>query len=448
MKKRYVSVLAFVLCFSMLPISVSAVDDTTNKVTVVEKVEEDTFEVDGFQYRKLSNDVAELIGCTDKTLTTISIPATVEGMEVQFPDYFGNRVFADCENIETISVDADNESICSVDGVLYTKDMKTLLCYPHAKSGSYTIPDGVTKIGAYAFSDCTGITQVVLSDSLTLVESKAFQNCVNLTEIVGSIPLKYGDSVSGCSNLRSLKLAENLKLTSLFFSGLDALEELIIPESTTFSTSGGISFTNCNSLTELDLSALSLSQTGVGISVSSCASLKKLTLPNMKTTDEEGTGSGLFVKDCPLLETIIIPKTVDAIGGAITLQNCPALQALLVENDAFTPVDMEDALTVSECDALTVYTNSDAMAEICAEADVPYAALEQNVMIGDVNQDGKVDLVDGIFLSKANANIIQLSETQETAADCDGNGTRDDKDLSILMQFNVMLIDQLPYLEQ
>ncbi len=40
------------------------------------------------------------------------------------------KSFYSCWNLERIEVHEDNEHYCDVDGVLYTKDMKTLVCYP------------------------------------------------------------------------------------------------------------------------------------------------------------------------------------------------------------------------------------------------------------------------------------------------------------------------------
>ena len=40
------------------------------------------------------------------------------------------------------------------DGVLYDKNQNALMAYPVAKSGEYEIPQGIEKIGAFAFQYC------------------------------------------------------------------------------------------------------------------------------------------------------------------------------------------------------------------------------------------------------------------------------------------------------
>ncbi len=48
--------------------------------------------------------------------------------------------------VEQIIVDPDNPYYCSVDGVMYSKDMKTLICVPSARKKPYSIPETVTGI--------------------------------------------------------------------------------------------------------------------------------------------------------------------------------------------------------------------------------------------------------------------------------------------------------------
>ena len=63
---------------------------------------------------------------------------------------------------------------------------------------------------------------------------------------------------------------------------------------------------------------------------------------------------------------------------------------------------------------------------------------------GDVNLDGKVDIVDAIFLNKYLATLIQFSDAQVANADCYQDGVLNDQDTTALMQFIILLIDDLP----
>ncbi|MEE1537458.1 MAG: dockerin type I repeat-containing protein, partial [Ruminococcus sp.] len=66
---------------------------------------------------------------------------------------------------------------------------------------------------------------------------------------------------------------------------------------------------------------------------------------------------------------------------------------------------------------------------------------------GDVNLDGKVDLVDAITINKYLAGQITLSEQATKNADVNADGSLGDGDSTILMRFILMMIPNLPYVE-
>ena len=63
---------------------------------------------------------------------------------------------------------------------------------------------------------------------------------------------------------------------------------------------------------------------------------------------------------------------------------------------------------------------------------------------GDVNLDGKVDILDAVYLNKYLATLIQFSDAQVANADCYQDGVLNDQDTTALMQFIILLIDDLP----
>ena len=66
-----------------------------------------------------------------------------------------------------------------------------------------------------------------------------------------------------------------------------------------------------------------------------------------------------------------------------------------------------------------------------------------------MNTDGVVDLLDAIYFGKYLAGLIQPSDVQLAATDCNGNGvTGEEADLSVLMKFLVSSIKNLPYTEE
>ena len=62
------------------------------------------------------------------------------------------KAFTNMSSLQQITVEADNPYFCSVDGVLYNRDMTRLIAYPSGRSDtSFYVPETVTEIGAYAF---------------------------------------------------------------------------------------------------------------------------------------------------------------------------------------------------------------------------------------------------------------------------------------------------------
>ncbi len=112
-------------------------------------------------------------GCTG--LASITIPASVTQIE--------SSAFSGCTGLTDIWVNENNSSYCALDGVLFTKDMNTLLFCTVAKQGDYSIPDGVTTIDHYAFDGCRMLTSITIPASVTSIGDGAFCNCSSLTAI-------------------------------------------------------------------------------------------------------------------------------------------------------------------------------------------------------------------------------------------------------------------------
>ncbi|MBR2624611.1 MAG: leucine-rich repeat domain-containing protein [Paludibacteraceae bacterium] len=82
----------------------------------------------------------------------------------------GSSAFWNSTGLTSINVAEDNLNYASIDGVLYSKDKKTLIMYPQGKTGSVTIPNSVTSIGEGAFLECTGLTSITIPNSVTALE--------------------------------------------------------------------------------------------------------------------------------------------------------------------------------------------------------------------------------------------------------------------------------------
>ncbi len=88
-----------------------------------------------------------------------------------------DNAFLYCFSLTEYSVDDENASYASSDGVLFDKDFDTLVSYPTARYGAYTVPETVSKIGRYAFLCCSSLTDITLPNSLREIGEYAFNAC-------------------------------------------------------------------------------------------------------------------------------------------------------------------------------------------------------------------------------------------------------------------------------
>ena len=96
----------------------------------------------------------------------------------------GEVAFWGCKNMKEIKVSESNKAYRSIDGVLYTKDLKTIICYPKGKEDEkFAIPSGVTCIEDIAFSGCSNLKEINIPSGVTCIGEFAFSYCENLKEI-------------------------------------------------------------------------------------------------------------------------------------------------------------------------------------------------------------------------------------------------------------------------
>ena len=181
---------------------------------------------------------------------TVTIPASIEYISADNP-------FMYCTKLKEIKVDSGNTEYTSEDGVLYTKDKKTLICYPWCKEGdSFTIPEGVTTlgfasfysaklttlnfpttlemIGAFAFGDMIYLKSVDLSKTaIKAIPNYAFSNCSTMENIIFPDTLEAigGGAFSSCSLIKDITLPESLLSIGQYAFVDTGLDTIVIPDS-------------------------------------------------------------------------------------------------------------------------------------------------------------------------------------------------------------------------
>lgn len=117
-------------------------------------------------------------------LTSITIPAKIEKIQ-------GVKKLV---SLKTISVDPNNNKFSSYDGVLYSKDGKTLFACPRAYAGKVKVNEGVTKVLNGALIDCINITSIDLPSTLQSISFRETSRMKNLENIIlrGEAPVITG----------------------------------------------------------------------------------------------------------------------------------------------------------------------------------------------------------------------------------------------------------------
>ena len=148
---------------------------------------------------------------------------------------FGTDPFDGCLSLKAIDVSEENPCFCSVDGVLYSKDRKTLIRYPIKKDGeTYDVPDGVKEVSYNAFKGCSQLKSVTLPEKVKRIAAWTFDGCSALENVVIPPRVKeIGFSAFGrCSSLKSLVLPDGVKSIDMSaFVDCSSLTSIVIPES-------------------------------------------------------------------------------------------------------------------------------------------------------------------------------------------------------------------------
>ncbi len=228
-----------------------------------------------------------------------------------------------------------------------------------------TMPDTVKYINAYAFENCTNLSEVLLSSSLENIESGVFFNCMKLADIVipdsvisitsdaflntalldkQNTPVKYvGKWVIAAEDRDKIVIKDGTKgIANNAFSGCTSLTDITIPDSVT--KIGDYAFSNCNSLTEIKIPNKVKSIGGRVFWF--CESLKNVTIPDSVTM----IGDMAFV-GCKSLTDITIPGSVTMIGDA-AFANCTCLTDITIPDS----VTMIGDGAFANCTSLTDIT--------------------------------------------------------------------------------------------
>jgi len=307
------------------------------------------------------------------SLTSVTIPQSVISI--------GENPFEGCDKLTAIRVSSSNTAFCS-DGysVLYNKAMTKLISVPAGRSGSYTVSDSVTEIGAYAFSGCKKLTEVTIGSGVDTIIYGAFENCTALKTVRfrGDAPedfrtsaftgvtatvyypegnsswssdmrQNYGGTLTWVAEAGSVggTSADGLKWTLsegvLTISGSGNMADHGMREAPWYNyysritkitigsgvkSIGSYAFYNCQSVTSVSIPT---TVTSIGkYAFQSCKALTGITLPSGLTSIQEGAFAY-----CSALTAIAIPSGVPVISDYV-FRSCTGLTSVVIPNGVKT----------------------------------------------------------------------------------------------------------------
>ncbi|MCL2003713.1 MAG: leucine-rich repeat protein [Oscillospiraceae bacterium] len=155
-------------------------------------------------------------------LDAMNIPKNVSSI--------GDSAFSGCIKLHDFAVDEENAAFAEFDGVLYSKDGRTLVAYPQAREGGYSLQPGTTVIESGAFAYAVNLTKLANTRDVEIVADRAFYRCVALRSISfpkASIVGHY--SFYGCYALKTANLG-SASIGESAFADSSALQTVIVAD--------------------------------------------------------------------------------------------------------------------------------------------------------------------------------------------------------------------------
>lgn len=256
------------------------------------------------------------------SITELHLPESLKSLS--------NWMCHDCENLQKVTLPNSLTEIA--EGAF--KSCKQLT--------EINIPTALTTIRETAFDECAMLKELNLSN-VTTIEECAFRNCTQLTKVIlaknlESIPV---EAFSSCTSLADVTWPQNLKAISYYAFYEAPIATLQLPETVT--SIGDKAFSNNKAITRFVFPK----HVGKVLSTfSGCTNLTEVVLPEDATEIYKeafrGTGikqiiipegyttiMGEAFKNCPQLETIVLPSTLTTFKGGYHFQNSPNIKHVL-----------------------------------------------------------------------------------------------------------------------
>lgn len=177
-------------------------------------------------------------------LEEVNIPSTVTekgfGMGA-YPIY-------DCYKLKKVNVSNKNKELVSEDGVVYAKDMKSILKYPEAKEDkTFKIKDGIENVFVGCFQNNENIEEIYIPNSVKNIDDYAFSYCKKLSKADIPSQCKYiGDIAFADSIITYVNIPKTVNaMGDGVFGRMNYLDKITVEKGNPcFSVSDGVLYFN------------------------------------------------------------------------------------------------------------------------------------------------------------------------------------------------------------
>ncbi|MBO5343224.1 MAG: leucine-rich repeat protein, partial [Ruminococcus sp.] len=417
--------------------------------------------------------------------------------EITIPDSVTNiktGAFFDCTGLTSIKIP---ESVT---------EMGHSAFYGCVNLKEVTLPSGVGTINIGVFRDCQSLETITFSKNVKKVDFTALCGCSNLKSVIFEHPgcriadaehticnshdfdteeNVFNGTIYGYENSTAQAYAEKYNRKFVALEGKPAIEVIdsgecggmeedgvswMFDSEGTLTISGawgGMYFHDNNipwrnyqkdivkvvvekGVTGIEVAAFSYCTNLKSVTISDdimyigpyafcgCTSLESIVIPDGVTDIEYST-----FRDCINLTSVTLPESIIEIGHS-AFEGCEKLASITLKNPECVIDDVENTIP----DTTVIYGCENSEVQAYAEKyNIKFVALEDNpaaVVLGDVNEDGKVDSSDASLVLEEYA-VIQtggagaFTENQKKAADVNNDSKTDSSDASKILEYYAMI---------
>ena len=273
------------------------------------------------------------------------------------------------------------------------------------------VPEGITKIGAYAFANLTGLEEIVLPSTLESIEYGAFYGCSALEKITFSsennLKIVNQNAFENCDLQDTVDLSAACVISDYAFAGNKNLKA--VTTSDTLLSIGEYAFAGCKKLETVTITAPKVKYGPY--TFTDCEALTSYYV-NAAVLPE-----GMFY-ECKALETVTIGPDVNDIGefafrdtAVKTLEVAEGNKAYKVQSENYIISADEETLV-----AVAPTVTGEFTAKNCGNAEITAiagGAFSHNLKLTGVNLPKVTELGDYAFGSAESITTLTLGELEK-----------------------------------